>query len=356
MADKPTLSRREWLRAAGGAVAAGLAGCSDGGSGANGSPNWTLVAPRLADGSLITQIMKGIRGQVRDSETRLTVELAGTDFTDSGVRALGAGDLDLTAAPQVYGYAGYHGEAVSGAIDYSGDAGVDRRPVQLFDVYTTRVWWVTKRDDVRTFGDLAGATVGVPPESATSTPEPGSLYTGMLEAAGVLGDVEVVETLYVDLPAALDAGDVDVAPNLLRGPTAPSFMSAHGDVRPVEPGEDRASSFEASPFGTLTELDLAEVDAYGSDVEGTTRAMTYDVGLFAATDVDAEPARAVTELSLENADELRIVTEEMMDFSKERAADLSPDVPVHEGAAQYLKEADLWSEELSSTGDDAENQ
>lgn len=339
------------MRTVAGATTVGLAGC--GGGGGSNEPDWILQAPRPSSTSLVTQILEGIRGEVRDDASDLRLELVGADYTDGGMQSLGENEIDITIAPEVYGRAAYYGENITEDINYADYTG--RKPAQLFGLFPTRIWWVTYSDDISTFDDLQDVTVGMPLSGITGTPETGPILKGMLKAAGVLSQVQVKDINYGDLPTALDDGEVDVVPNLMRGPSAIDFMQYLDaeSMNVVRLTDSHVQSFNQSPIGRMREVDLNAVPAYARQFEEPQiQATSFDAVLYCALGVGTEPAKAMTRVSLSSARILSLETAAMGDFGGEEAASLlSTNTPVHPGAAAYLEENDLWRDDLSTPED-----
>lgn len=358
MVDEPT-TRRRFLQVAGAttvAGAVGLAGCSGGG---DGGPT-RLTFGGTTSGSAPYQLGLTWAQQVEEStDNSLNVTVQDTGGFDANIRLAGADSIDMGASTSPNFQA-----AAMGVTPFEEQFEVNA----LFTcaVFPFPIAFTTTDTDVDIIADFAGKQVVTgPPGSSTHT------YARLYFLANGL-DWESVEPVrvggqeaYQNLKDDQVAGVITAGLNNVIGPEPRQFLETTDNPQLVVPqsneridrlvnadenipnyplsgGVDWELSLEQ--FGTAWENSVRSDDESYSTVAGTNT-------VFTTLDVSDENARQLTNVAIENREALANATALWAGWAQNpgRFATVLPTAdeeaaPYHPGAAEALREHDLWEE------------
>jgi TRAP transporter TAXI family solute receptor len=208
------------------------------------------------------------------------------------------------------------------------------------------MYWVTLEDnDIETVSDLEGKNVGVF--------EQGAAFNN-LTILSVLGMLDDVNTRYVpfnSIASALDEGRIDATGIYAsQGRTPAGWQTQiinNENVQMVTYSEDQIDQIGSSGYATPAPVYVDDI--YSKDLSmDTITGMAIPYGFFTRPEISQDRMYEFTSTLLNNVDQVQQFAESVSHFDAEYAAQsVSPGIPVHSGVAQYLKENDLWRDELS---------
>lgn len=355
--DSSGYGRRNYLKYGLAGLTAGLAGCvgdnggngDDGGNGDNGEPEtvrWTAGTP--GEGSSTFAIANGMSRILDEQGSSINLEVASYSGSNEAIRLVGRGDDELAGAALPLASAAYNSSepVPDGPADFTGDNALDIKPVQSLNFLDFTMYWVTLEDnDIDTVSDLEGKNVGVF--------EQGAAFNN-LTILSVLGMLDDVNTRYVpfnSIASALDEGRIDATGIYAsQGRTPAGWQTQiinNENVQMVTYSDDQIDQIGSSGYATPAPVYVDDI--YSKDLPmDTITGMAIPYGFFTRPEISQDRMYEFTSTLLNNVDQVQQFAESVSHFDAEYAAQsLSPGIPVHSGVAQYLKENDLWRDELS---------
>lgn len=174
-----------------------------------------------------------------------------------------------------------------------------------------------------------------------------------LKSVGLtLDDVELIPV--ADVGQGLDAlreGRVDAA--FTGSPTVASFLEIDNAVglRVLDFADLGPEEMDEIPEELLEEIQslvpgIEPVVFQGGFLEEEKILLKYPITLVVSADLSDENAYEVTETLFENYEELHPIFAWLKTWSPESMVDADPLVPYHNGTVQYLKDNDLWTDEI----------
>lgn len=361
MSNNQLSARRTFLKTAGAAGIAGLAGCmgggdtentndgSDGGSG-DGTTTWTLgtSSPETAthaSGVAMSQVVSG-------QSDNIDMSAQTTGGTAANPRLIAQGDIDIAQSTS-WSVA----RSNTGADPYGEP--VSKTMTQALP-FMTLEYYLVKRD-VEKFSDITSVS-DIPTDGSVSMAfgqRGGTNYFAGLDGFRLSGienpteKYDVRSMSWSDQGAALGDGRLDigivygVSREVLTGWA--QELDATTDVGLVEWEFDEAAIQESGlPYVYLEtpadvwnqELSMDSIPSVG---------VAYET-IFPG-DVSEDLVYEFTKNVFENVESVREASSVLKRAGPEFASEFllpSPDAPVHPGAEKYYKEADLWSDDLTT--------
>ncbi len=197
--------------------------------------------------------------------------------------------------------------------------------------------------DIETLEDLRGRRL-MPSPSGSST---AVMWDVLLEAAGILDDVEWTYGSWRETYDALRGEAVDCIPSLLTNGRPSPIMEELTNTVPVRilpiSEELIARAQELNP-GISGGIIPAGASA---GIEQDELAASFSGVLATSPDVEEEVAYTVMKAIFDNVEEVRELGPQFDDIDPEFGRDfLVQGFPVHKGAARFYKENDLWTEDM----------
>lgn len=372
MSDKTAVNRRKVLQTTGLAIA-GLAGCTGGGGGGDGggaddqtqteedggsdqdTPTATETSTPTPVEPTTWKIATGEEGTISGTATTgiarlldqyssiLKLEQDRTSGSGVGFRLLDRGDADLSTGLNLLGVAAYEEINLTGQ-DFSGDNAVQTKPHQGWAFADERFFFVAMGDSgLETTADLQGKKVGLGSEG-------GHYVTHTVpDTAGFFDEIQPHSGGFGDLPFALREGRVDAIISYTTGKTAmPGFLKPQEDwdVTVLEWSDEHVTNLESSPFFSMEPVSISEV--YTKDVgPDTMDCPTAPFQLWFHPDASSRLSYEITKVTYEHYEEFQEFGALFNIFTPEYATGVMNNaVPVHSGVVDYLKENDLWRDEL----------
>jgi len=358
------VKRRNVLKASAGGLAL-LAGCTgdngngDGNGNGNGGGTATPTEASTAtpeapaqltmgtpgEGSLGAVIGTGFARVVDQSESPTKIQANNYSGSEEAVRLIGRDEIDLATANTMLGVPAHNSTNPVEGIDFTGDKALDTKPVQVFGYTDLRAWWLTMSDsDIETTADFAGKTLTVGPPGVSY------FYKALLGEMGIIDEVETVNNEFSDVPFAVKEGRVDASfAYNFAGQSTPGWHKnlESSDVKIIPYAEEHIQNLQDSDLFILQEQDVSQY--YQQIDEETVVQQAANPYVLQANPNSSElGVYNITKDLLENADETREFHNALALFEPEYAVNgLATSVPVHPGAARYLKEEDLWRDELT---------
>jgi len=352
------LRRRKFLLGTAAANLFGLAGCagnSDGGSDGTGGDD-------DSDG-----------GDDGDGSGQVSIELAsgtqGTNAYDTGLGILRAVEdhsdtLNLTITEgggyvnQAYLYdsgeinaVALNNNTIVQARNEEGpfaDEPIDIVPAQGFWFQSSHIYLLAvEGSGVESTADIDGDVV-YPLQPGWGARE---LTETILEDSGIAERAEYLNVDIGDLPGAIEEDRVDVI-----AITAANFQQIGGwvqeidvrsDVNAIETSDEFVQAIESHEGARHIEL---EPYGWEQDVTETTEqvdAIVNDAQMFFGDDVESEAVYELARIAYENQDTVRDAAPHYpnIDGPSGLTQAILDEHPIHEGAAQYYKDEDVWNDE-----------
>lgn len=176
----------------------------------------------------------------------------------------------------------------------------------------------------------------------------------VLEMSGIADRSEYLNVDVGDLPGAIEEGRVDViaitAANFYQIGGWVQEIDARSDVQAIETSDEYVQAIQDSP-GAIHE----EIEPYGweQDVTGITDkvdAIINPAQMFFGDDVEADAVYELTRLVYEHQDTVREAAPHYPEIESPEGLTQAflEDHPVHEGAARYYQEEDVWNDEWTT--------
>lgn len=209
---------------------------------------------------------------------------------------------------------------------------------------------VLERSGIESLKDLKGKKIAAGYSGDAIVPLIGE---AQLKSVGLtLEDVELVPV--ADVGQGLEAlreGRVDAA--FTGSPTVAAFLEVDNAVglRVLDFGDLGPEEIDEMPEDLLEEIQslvpgIEPVVFQGGFLEEEKILLKYPITLVVSADVSDENAYEITETLFENYEELHPIFAWLKTWSPESMVDGDPLVPYHNGTVQYLKDNDLWTDEI----------
>jgi TRAP transporter TAXI family solute receptor len=350
--------RRDFLASAAVVGGIGLAGCAGGEGGSDSGDG---------DGSDDSSGSGGTESDV------VSVELAsgtqGTNAYDSGLGILRAVEehsdtLDLTITEgggyvnQAYLFdsgeinaVALNNNTIVQARDGSGpfaDKAVDIVPAQGHWFQSSHIYFLAREGSgVESLADIDGHSV-YPLQPGWGARE---LTETILEDAGIAERADYVNLDIGDMPGALAEGRVDVtaitAANMIQLGGWVQEMDVRNDLYAVDTTDSYAQAIKDHPGARHI---VMEPYGWEQDVTGVTTevdTIVNDAQMFFGDEVSAKAVRELTRTAYEHQDTIREAAKHYpeMDGPEELTKAVIGNHPVHEGAAEYYKEQEIWNDD-----------
>lgn len=352
------LTRRAVLKGAVPPVAL-VAGCAtdSGDSSAGGTPSRSPdPTDRGSDGSVWILGTPGeglqshIAGQAfawvhREHSDTLSLQVQSYSGSEESIRLLGRGDVDVAVASNYLGAAARASSNPIDGVDFTNERALEEPILQSISYMDLRLFFVTLNDDLQTTADLTGKTVNVGPPGAAW------LSIAAFDTIGILDEVELVNTNFADVPFSLKEGRVDATLGTAAlGVTPPPYIQnmREYDVSVLQYTDDHLQRLDESTVFATGEVEISEFFETDLDVERLPAA-TQNFQFWLPESADDRLAYEFARQSLEHATEIQDFAQFLQNFTPTYAVSgLMSDVPVHPGVAQYYKDQDLWSTDLTT--------
>lgn len=362
MSNNPLFDRRTFLKTAGAAGIAGLAGCTGGNDTENtddgtadasnddGSTQWTLgtSSPETAthaSGVAMSQV-------VSEQSDKISMSAQTTGGTAANPQLIANGDIDIAQSTS-WSVA----RSNTGADPYGEP--MSKTMTQALP-FMTLEYYLVKRD-VEKFSDVTSVS-DIPTDGSVSMAfgqRGGTNYFAGLDGFRLSGienpteKYDVRSMSWSDQGAALRDGRLDIAivygvsREVLTGWAQEVDATTEVDIVEWE-FDDAAIAESGLPYVYLeTPADLWEQDLSADSIPSI--GVAYET-IFPA-DISEDLVYEFTKNVLDNVESVREASSVLKRAGPEFAADLllrSPDAPIHPGAEKYYKEADLWSDDLTT--------
>lgn len=351
-AERTNLTRRELLKTAAVGSIGTVAGCTGGtGASANtassggGSPSSgdqsSLSFIAGPSDSLAFSMGNGWASVVGDN-SRLNVNIkSGT--SSQAVTLVGRGQADLAFSTTLIGTQASDGTGVFKGTEFS------QKLLQLPSYYFMRLGaFVKASSDIKYFGDLAGKSLGPGPSGTSYWP----VFKLALKKSLDVGNLKIQNSSVGRLPDLL-ASDRAVA---VGGPTLsnnviPGFIQqviSQNDVRMLAYRDDALQSIRKDPNLPLVDVDKSHFSNVAEFTAGGDTIPMVSAN-YVAWSSDAVSEKAIYDLyktTWENKQALSDVHAafKLWDSKEWYTQNMTAEVPVHPGAAKFLKELGVWND------------
>jgi len=287
----------------------------------------------------------GSRGYVAIEAFSSTVNRL-TDLQNSSIStAGGAENMALLSQGEIH-----LGQAMSSDLSnaYNGNAPYNEKIefAQLFSYTSATLPIVTLMDsDIKTVEDLKGKRLQVGPASGGAVP----VMRAVLEAYGILDEVEFVYQSWADAPDTLRLGQVDAsavwhtAGKIAH--TGFQKLALTNEFRLLDMDIDVLKKVSEKNAGIVTGTTYKETfDFYTKDVNSP----ALSAIVMCNPKLDEETIYKIVKTIFDNEEEVISIDEQSLyGFGLETALEyVVPTYPIHPGAARYYKEAGVWRNNL----------
>jgi TRAP transporter TAXI family solute receptor len=303
-----------------------------------------------AAGSAGYTTLFGVAKIINEKEPSIYIEAIPTGGSTASQRLMGKGEMDgaysgAWSLMDIYFNRGPYSKS-----PYPVDA---VKPYQTWYCYLVREIIVTRaeRTDINSWHDLAGKKVFIP--------VPGTAVYEMAIAAfkslGVLEKMKIVVVPQATAADALSMGTVDAVVGYTNGNSLVPWMGevdARLKIKVVKPTPEEVKIISAVPGYSTPTVDTKKV--FSQDVGvGTVHTVADHYGFHIGKNVSAKNAYTIIKILVENAKSVGKIHAMLEDYAENplemqiKAMSSIPNVPVHPGVANYLKEKNVWKNELN---------
>jgi TRAP transporter TAXI family solute receptor len=353
------LDRRTLLKYGGTAGIVGLAGCTGSGGGGNGNGSggggaqydWTLGTSGSSTATHAGGV--AISTVINDRSDSLSISPQTTGGTTENPRLVESGNIDIASQTSLATW------NTNRQMEPYDDPPIDLTLCQTFTMFTLDLGFVKSTDasleDVETLADIPeGTSMSWGPRGISGW----DTAKMMFETAGIDNPEERYDLQFIDtgdLAAAMREGRIEVSS---------VFTANQENLISWSSQIDSTAEVDVVEWG-VSEQDLAETgfpllfaeippSAFSNDVSGSVNAAGLASYIAAPPEVKAEGIYQMTSIAMGNYKKVQTYHALLEKFTPEFASDLivaSPDIPVHPGSEQYLKEEDLWGDNMTSLND-----
>jgi len=324
-------------------------GGSDGGDGSSGgSTPETQSSFRLISGPQngVTFLMHNAAAGVLDRETDLGLDVVSGTSGESMVRLV-RGDSDLAFGTTEVGLDALNREDQFSEVQFDHDLYQVSTQTTLIEPIV-----VPTDSDYQTWSDLEGAKIATGPQGSTYQ----AYYQAALDLILGEGNYELVYQGVTEIAQEFSANRVDAAggPGIVSGLT-PGFMQqlySDNDIRLLGLTDESEQAIRDHGWLGLQTLPNDQfgdsIEAYTDDSETTT--VRVDYCHYSTDKVSEESVYNLLNALWNNRDALVDAHEAWRVFEDDQhwTISLHPEIPVHPGAVRFLKEVDLWSDDLTA--------
>ena len=226
------------------------------------------------------------------------------------------------------------------------------KPYQTWHCYLVEEFVVTRanRTDIKSWRDLAGKKVFVPVPGSSVFEVPRAAFT----ALGIWDKMKVVELPFTALPDALNMGTIDAAVGYANGNVLIPWMAevdSRVKVKIVNPTPEELEVIKKVSGYSVESLNVKK--AFSQDVGVATAHTVADFyGFHVGKNLPAKHAYRIFQILVENAKEVAKIHAMLEEYAKDplgmqiKAISTIPEIPVHPGVADYLKEKGVWKKEF----------
>lgn len=208
---------------------------------------------------------------------------------------------------------------------------------------------VLDSSDIRTYEDLAGKHIGLPPAASSST----TVLNMVLEAYGLMDQVNIDYFTWSEGYTALKDGRIDAFVGSYANGSPISGIIEIEASKPIralnmdqEIAEKVRSMNDGVGIGTLTHNEIATIPE-GDEVYA---AANSGVIVF-SSEVPEDVVYTYTKSTIDRIEELKQISAYFDAFKEVASAVCVESVPFHPGAAKALKEAGLWEDRFTVYGE-----
>ncbi len=274
-------------------------------------------------GGLFYVIGAGMAESLNNNMDGATARAEVTGASVENIRRVGAGQMELGLSSSSTLY-----EATVGEGPFDGNP-IDVRAIAYLYPAVLQVATI-EGTGIESFADLAGQSVSMGPPGSNAA----VLAQRLLEAHGVLSDIDQEFLSYTEGVSALRDGQVDATVVLAGAPTAALIdLDAQEDMVMLPVDESQVQGMlEQYPFYQLYEMPAGTY----SDMDEAVTVINDPATLLVSGDADEDFVYRVTSALFNNLDELAEVHPQAANIQLETA----PNTPVdlHPGAARYFRE------------------
>ena len=380
MPDDSRISRRKVISTVGAVGALGLAGCSggdggdggDGGSGSDGgsdggdggssggsggsggSQSYTYTLGTSGESTGTHGVGVAFSSVMDEFSDILTINPQTTPGTTANPRLMDQGQIDIGQSTDLNGWRGNTGQA-----PYTGDGALDITLCQSLAWMTVDIV-MFKRDteefsDIETVNDIPSdvpMTWGPPGASGYSVAQIGFEMAG----AGGPSDYNLRNMEFGDIATAMREGRIDIAMSLtVNRDTLLGYVQELDSTSDIDIVQWPWSQEEAEEHPSPLSPGAISADLFSSDLSvDEFQGLSTGYSTYFTPDHPAEATYEFAKVLLENNEEVQQYHSAVSGFDADFAVDWlasGPEVPVHPGVEQYLKEEDLWEDRLISLDD-----
>ncbi len=309
----------------------------------------TLRWGRSKAGSAGYVALFGVAKVVNDRAPDIYIEAVPTGGSIASQRMMAKGELDGAYSGAWNFTDMYLNRGPYAKSPYPPDA---IKPYQTWYCYLANEFVVTRKDrtDIKSWGDLAGKKVCVPLPGSSVFEVP----RAALSAIGVWDKMKVVDIPYTAIPDALNMGTIDAAVGYATGDILVPWMAevdARVKIKIVSQTPAELELIKKGSGYATTTMDAKKV--FSQDVGVTTMYAVADYyGFHIGKNLSAKHAYKIIKILVENAKEVEKVHAMLGEYAKDplgmqiKAMSTIPEIPVHPGVVNYLKEKGVWKKEL----------
>lgn len=338
-------NRRDVLKSTAGISIAGVAGCL-GGGGDDGTAD--IEAGCSSTGSTSFQSCQAIQAVVDDQSDSINFITTAPGGDPASIRQHSIGEVDAYTAGNYIMNA-----AVNEEEPFNEDPVEDFGHLSLTYLTIYMYWVAVDGSGIESFDQAIEEdrnVWGFPPEWGLRR-----LLRSIMEEAGRWEDLEpnLVGISAEDVAGAIEEDRVEAfvayGSNLVTLPGWAVEVDSRADVHAIETGDWFWSGQEASSAGS------AEFEPFGWEQDiGTDniQAWTEDFNIYVSPDVSADAVYELMDTSHNNWQEMRDALSAYPDHSNPEDMTIGYwDHPVHEGAAQFLRDNDAWDDSFTDGGE-----
>jgi TRAP-type uncharacterized transport system substrate-binding protein len=343
-------SRRNFIKAAGTASVIGLAGCSgngDSGSsdGSDGSGESEVTTVTMTgSGTFSLGTAQALQRALEEESDSVELQVSDSGGNPASVQLYNQGETDSYSTENFTLVGAQNGQEPF-------DDPQDIAPQGFNNLVFHYYWMALNGSGIETTADILEQDVNVWmfPAAWGSRLLQEVLYQNMGEWENIRD--KVVNLPSGDLARAIGEGRVDAffgqGASYAGIPGWATEIEAREDVHVVETSDRLLNAVEETPS-----IEPEEIEPYGwSQDVGTDSVMAWNNGVqfCFGEDVPQEAVYEMARVSHEHPDVLQDAMSQYLDHSdaEDMKSFLLPDVPTHPGAAEFLKERDVWDESMT---------
>lgn len=354
---KNITGRRKFIIAAGSTGLATLAGCIGGGNGSgsgssnsNSSVQWDLATGSQGGSSYVIGSTLSSFMQQEAQTNGVQLSAVETSGTLASYRRFDQGQYEMS---------GTNG----GFLANSPDQGpFQDQPLNNFNkirqmrtYFTAHSFFVTKKkSNIESFSDLEGETVLVCPSGSGLRP----LAEYILDQTVGMGNIKPQYSSWDDVPTRLQSDQVTAASVFIVNNVVPTShvqqLDSVVDWKPIQFPQSLRNAIEDYAGNTYRQINTSE---WASKYTGSVDTFTSPYIYVAMSDNSNKAAYEITRITFEHAEALANRNRLLSLFPNEEDSMgfMSSDVPIHQGAYRYFKEAGIWSDYDLKKPPEAEN-